>query len=166
MAEYNIPIIEPTIDYNKVPPINQKRTITFINHFIAHTVTFLNKFSLTCEEKLFEFENKLQRVQASLEILESRLSSVPGLENKTQTIEENKEQEVKNIQVTNKEDPPDSQVVQEEKEKENPIEPPTLGADPAYQKYVKMLHFGVPKEAVKLKMELEGLDSTLLDSHS
>lgn len=80
MNDYKIPIIEPTIDYTKVPPINQKRTIAFINHFIGHTVTFLNKFALSCEERLFEFENKLQRIEASLEILESWLSSVPSPE--------------------------------------------------------------------------------------
>lgn len=57
--------------YCQVPPINQKRTISFINHFIVHTVTFLNKFTLSCEERLLEFEYKLQRIEASLEILES-----------------------------------------------------------------------------------------------
>ncbi|XP_051174922.1 LOW QUALITY PROTEIN: WASH complex subunit 3 [Leptopilina boulardi] len=151
MAEYNIPIIEPTIDYTKVPPINQKRTITFINHFVAHTVTFLNKFTLTCEEKLFEFENKLQRVQASLEILESRLSSVPGLVDKTQTAEEIQKQEV-----VNQKDTPHNQVSEE---KENPIKPPTLSVD----KVLKMLQVGIPKPAVKIKMELEGLDSSVLE---
>ncbi|XP_043464101.1 WASH complex subunit 3 [Leptopilina heterotoma] len=162
MAEYNIPIIEPTIDYTKVPPINQRRTITFINHFVAHTVTFLNKFTLTCEEKLFEFENKLQRVQASLEILESRLSSVPGLENKIQIVDDIKEeqQEEVNIEPTNESEKSD-ELSQESEEKENPSEP--VSVDPVYQRFIKMLHFGVPKPAVKLKMELEGLDSSLLD---
>lgn len=35
--------------------------------------------------------------------------------------------------------------------------------DPRYEKYFKMLHFGVPKQAVKLKMEQEGLDASILE---
>ncbi|KOC69055.1 WASH complex subunit CCDC53 [Habropoda laboriosa] len=162
MNDYKIPIIEPTIDYTKVPPINQKRTISFINHFIVHTVTFLNKFALSCEERLFEFENKLQRIEASLEILESWLSSVPGLEQDQNTkgaIESNdNKQEEKNA---SKIDEPDNIKQGEPKNTETEEQP--MNADPRYEKYFKMVHVGVPKEAVKLKMKQEGLDSSILD---
>ncbi|KOX75357.1 WASH complex subunit CCDC53 [Melipona quadrifasciata] len=162
MNDYKIPIIEPTIDCTKVPPINQKRTISFINHFIVHTVTFLNKFTLSCEERLLEFEYKLQRIEASLEILESWLSSVPGLEQDQSTknaVENNdNKQEEKNI---SKIDETDSK--KEDKFEEQQIENQAVDRDPRYEKYLKMIHFGVPKEAVKLKMEQEGLDSSILD---
>jgi len=171
MSDLNIPIIEPTVDYTKVPPINQKRTIAFINHFIAHTITFLNKFSLSCEEKLFEFENKIQRVEASLAILEARLSSIPGSDNeqaiqndKIEMIEETTttSEEVKNTEVTEDIDEPDNEVPNEPKIEETETQP--ISSDPRYAKYFKMVHFGVPKPAVKLKMEQEGLDSSLLDN--
>lgn len=162
MNDYKIPIIEPTIDCTKVPPINQKRTISFINHFIVHTVTFLNKFTLSCEERLLEFEYKLQRIEASLEILESWLSSVPGLEQDPSTknaVENNdSKQEEKYI---SKIDETDSN--KEDKFEEQQIENQAVDRDPRYEKYLKMIHFGVPKEAVKLKMEQEGLDSSILD---
>ncbi|XP_033225569.1 WASH complex subunit 3 [Belonocnema kinseyi] len=168
MGDYSIPIIEPTIDYTKVPPINQKRTITFINHFIVHTVTFLNKFALTCEERLFEFENKLQRVQASLEILESRLSSIPGLETERKTTQdENQKQEVKLVEIVREgTNESDIEVPKEIKNEEKELQPESqpISADPRYQKYFKMLQFGVPKPAVKLKMQQEGLDSSLIDN--
>lgn len=35
--------------------------------------------------------------------------------------------------------------------------------DVRYEKYFKMKQFGVPPEAVKLKMSAEGLDSSLLE---
>ena len=34
----------------QVGPINHKRTLAFLNHFIARTVRFLNRFSCVCEE--------------------------------------------------------------------------------------------------------------------
>ncbi|KAH0945553.1 hypothetical protein HN011_011331 [Eciton burchellii] len=163
MSDYKIPIIEPTIDYAKVPPINQKRTVSFINHFIIHTVTFLNKFALSCEERLFEFENKLQKLEASLEILESRLSSISGLEQESQqsdNINENNTSKVERVE-TCKINELDSNEI-EPKDEENEMQ--SIVKDPCYEKYFKMIHFGVPKQAVKLKMEQEGLDSSVLDN--
>ncbi|XP_003402401.1 WASH complex subunit 3 [Bombus affinis] len=162
MNDYKIPIIEPTIDCTKVPPINQKRTISFINHFIVHTVTFLNKFTLSCEERLLEFEYKLQRIEASLEILESWLSSVPVLEQdqSTKSVIKNKDSKDEE-ESTPKIDEPDNSKADEPEDTQAEKQP--VSKDPRYEKYFKMVHFGVPKEAVKLKMEQEGLDSSILD---
>ncbi|XP_011647344.1 WASH complex subunit 3 [Pogonomyrmex barbatus] len=162
MSDYKIPIIEPTIDYTKVPPINQKRTVSFINHFITHTVTFLNKFALSCEERLFDFENKLQKLEASLEILESRLSSIPGLEQehkKINNVNENNTNKLEEVEVCKVDEPDNSEINPKDEEKAQ-----SAAKDPRYEKYFKMLHFGVPKQAVKLKMEQEGLDSSILDN--
>ncbi|XP_043802054.1 WASH complex subunit 3 [Apis laboriosa] len=163
MNDYKIPIIEPTIDCTKVPPINQKRTISFINHFIVHTVTFLNKFTLSCEERLLQFEYKLQRIEASLEILESWLSSIPGLEqnqNTKSTIENNDNKE-ENVSKINE---PDD--IKQDVSKDIQTKKQLINKDSRYEKYLKMIHFGVPKEAVKLKMEQEGLNSSILDNES
>ncbi|XP_043581046.1 WASH complex subunit 3 [Bombus pyrosoma] len=162
MNDYKIPIIEPTIDCTKVPPINQKRTISFINHFIVHTVTFLNKFTLSCEERLLEFEYKLQRIEASLEILESWLSSVPVSEQDQSTKsviknKDNKEEEESMPKI----DEPDNSKADESEDTQAEKQP--VNKDLRYEKYLKMVHFGVPKEAVKLKMQQEGLDSSILD---
>ncbi|XP_050464548.1 WASH complex subunit 3 isoform X1 [Cataglyphis hispanica] len=163
MSDYKIPIIEPTIDYTKVPPINQKRTVSFINHFITHTVTFLNKFALCCEERLFEFENKLQKLEASLEILESRLSSIPGLEQEhhkeSDSFNENDKSKLEEVEVHKVDEPDNSEV----KPKAEETKVQSAAKDPRYEKYFKMLHVGVPKEGVKLKMKQEGLDTSILD---
>ncbi|XP_071562908.1 WASH complex subunit 3 isoform X1 [Temnothorax nylanderi] len=164
MSDYKIPIIEPTIDYAKVPPINQKRTVSFINHFITHTVTFLNKFALSCEERLFDFENKLQKLEASLEILESRLSSIPGLEQdhhkESSNVNENETSKLEEVEVNEVDEPDNSEAKPKDEEKEVQ----SAAKDPRYERYFKMLHVGVPKQAVKLKMEQEGLDSSILDN--
>lgn len=168
MNDYKVPIIEPTIDYTKVPPINHKRIISFINHFIIHTVTFLNKFALSCEEKLFEFENKLQRVEASLAILESRLSSIPDLQQSTQVQKENSDDNTKenneikseNVEVS-KIDEPDN--VGGSKPISNEPETGQVERDPRYEKYFKLIHLGAEKEEVKLRIKQEGLDPSVLD---
>ncbi|XP_018403705.1 PREDICTED: WASH complex subunit CCDC53 isoform X2 [Cyphomyrmex costatus] len=160
MSDYKIPLIEPTIDYTKVPSINQKRTVSFINHFITHTVMFLNKFALSCEERLFDFENKLQKLEASLEILESRLSSIPGLEQEhckeSNNVNENNTSKL--VEISEADELDNNEIESKDEQKETQ----SAAKDPRYEKYLKMLHFGVPKQAVKLKMEQEGLDASIL----
>ncbi|KAK0178882.1 hypothetical protein PV327_007725 [Microctonus hyperodae] len=170
MNDNNIPIVEPIVDYTKIPPIHQRRTISFINHFIVTTVAFLNKFSLKCEEKLYEFENKLQKLEAAVVILESRLASVPGLENKSTVVVDcnaqssnTVEKENDSASVVNAEDVT-TQDFDQAKSAEVTVENvETISKHPLYEKYFKMVNFGVPKPAVKLKMVQEGLDPSLLD---
>ncbi|KAH0566910.1 WASH complex subunit 3 [Cotesia glomerata] len=181
MGDNNIPIVEPTIDYTKVPPIHQKRTISFINHFIVTTVSFLNKFALTCEEKLYDFENKLQKLEAAVVILESRLASVPGLDIKSP----NKDCDKKEYETADKNPVEAAPATPEAKDPVGQDEADTkpdvestkgqvqnhevsdnleqISSHPVYQKYFKMVNFGVPKPAVKIKMKQEGLDPDLLD---
>lgn len=47
--------------------------VAFVNHFIVNTVTFLNKFIANCETKFIAFESKLQKVEASLLIVEAKV---------------------------------------------------------------------------------------------
>lgn len=49
--------------------------LAFINHFILNTVDFLNKFIANCESKFIEFDTKLQKVESSLLIVESKVFS-------------------------------------------------------------------------------------------
>ncbi|XP_044255730.1 WASH complex subunit 3 [Tribolium madens] len=147
--------IDPNVDYTQILPIQQKRTIAFINHFVMNTVSFLNHFAQSCESRLMEFEYKLQEVEASLLILESQLGSIAHLEeNATQdSVKENDSNEDLNL-------PP----VKDEEEQSEKIVEPDLTSDPRYQRFFKMLQFGVPPAAVKLKMQSEGIDPSILDS--
>lgn len=57
----------------EVPPIDQKRMVAFINEFIITTVSFLNEFMTNIETKFVEFELKLQKIEASLMIVEAKV---------------------------------------------------------------------------------------------
>ncbi|KAK3525673.1 hypothetical protein QTP70_004317 [Hemibagrus guttatus] len=50
MDEDGLPIVGSGIDLTKVPAIQQRRLVAFLNQFIVHTVRFLNRFSTVCDE--------------------------------------------------------------------------------------------------------------------
>lgn len=48
-----------------------------------NTISFLNQFSQSCESRLMEFEYKMQKLEASLLILESQVSKSINTEGTT-----------------------------------------------------------------------------------
>ena len=113
-----------------------------------------------------ELERRIKTCRKNLQILESRLDSIPFLKttrppkvNVTVTIssttnENNTSQETSLIT---------AQHVKEESElSEEPKQEVTTEQDPRLTKYYKMLKVGVPLEAVKIKMVSEDLDPQLL----
>ena len=66
-----------------IEPIPLTKLTVVINNFIANTITHLNKLSVKGEEKLSEFDNKLNDLDAMTTLLEAKLKSLP--ENVTST---------------------------------------------------------------------------------
>ncbi|KAF9795807.1 hypothetical protein SFRURICE_013813 [Spodoptera frugiperda] len=158
------------VDLSKVAALQQKRTLAFVNHFVLTNVQFLNNFMKTCEQKLMDFEKKLEKVNAAMVLLEARLSSIPELNTETQTPVQ-KAPEV--TETTSNEEAPASQPqstapVPDTKEPEPPSDVPdtveSKPSHPEYDRFVKMVQVGVPLQAVKLKLSLEGLDPNVLDA--
>lgn len=54
-------------------------------------------------------------------------------------------------------------MVEEEKVVQEERAGPKASEDARFVKYFKMVQFGVPAAAVKRKMEIEGLDSSILE---
>uniref|UniRef100_A0A8D2ZPL4 WASH complex subunit 3 n=1 Tax=Scophthalmus maximus TaxID=52904 RepID=A0A8D2ZPL4_SCOMX len=50
MDEDGLPIVGSGVDLTKVPAIQQRRVVAYLNQFVVHTVRFLNRFSTVCEE--------------------------------------------------------------------------------------------------------------------
>ncbi|XP_034827304.1 WASH complex subunit 3 [Maniola hyperantus] len=152
------------IDMSKIAALQQKRTLAFVNHFVVTTVQFLNNFAKKCEQKLMHFERKLEKINAAMVLLEARLSSIPEVNapQKDPKSEENKndfnsnEQEKDNDKTTE----PSKAIATDELET-------TTGATiakPEYERFIKMVQVGVPIDAVKLKISLEGLDPREFDN--
>lgn len=178
MDEDGLPIVGSGVDLSKVPPIQQKRIVAFLNQFIVHTVRFLNRFSTVCEEKLAAISLRIQQIETTLSILETKLSSIPGLEDVTVDGVDQRPSAVTNgpavgssIPAVSTAPSPPSEVPGQGQEgspgyKGEPVADNmmTVAKDPRYARYLKMVQVGVPVMAIKNKMILEGLDPSLLDS--
>ncbi|KAM6302339.1 WASH complex subunit 3 isoform 2-T2 [Podargus strigoides] len=90
MDEDGLPIVGSGIDLTKVPAIQQKRTVAFLNQFVVHTVQFLNRFSTVCEEKLSALSLRIQQIETTLNILDAKKNNIheEGLQ-KTEVVTEN-----------------------------------------------------------------------------
>ncbi|XP_037099371.1 WASH complex subunit 3 [Syngnathus acus] len=175
MDEDGLPIVGSGVDLTKVPAIQQRRIVAFLNQFIVHTVRFLNNFSTVCEEKLANVSLRIQQIETTLCILEAKLSSIPGLEDVTvDTVKQGVQ-----TNGTSASDPgltegppavmlpppepshavPDD-VTMPKSEETNVM---TVAKDPRYARYLKMVQVGVPVMAIRNKMSMEGLDPDLLD---
>ncbi|XP_067248048.1 WASH complex subunit 3 [Chanodichthys erythropterus] len=172
MDDDGLPIVGSGIDLTKVPAIQQRKIVAFLNQFIVHTVRFLNRFSTVCEEKLATVSLRIQQIETTLSILEAKLASIPGLEEVTvdgvrQTSAETNGPAVDGSRATV---PPveasqQTQVAPQEPKAEVPAENiMTVAKDPRYARYLKMVQVGVPVMAIKNKMVMEGLDPSLLDT--
>lgn len=167
MDSDGLPLVGPGIDYNAVQPIHQKRMLAFLNHFVAHTVQFLNRFSCVCEDKLNDVTSRLERLEESLILLENKISSVPGLENVTvQQTEEKASEKSSGNNVETDVSTTNSASVNEETSNADGKETPkrTIADDPKYAEFLRMLKVGVPIPAIKQKMMMKGFDPNILDN--
>ncbi|KAF0029801.1 hypothetical protein F2P81_018906 [Scophthalmus maximus] len=72
MDEDGLPIVGSGVDLTKVPAIQQRRVVAYLNQFVVHTVRFLNRFSTVCEEKLANISLRIQQIETTLCILEAK----------------------------------------------------------------------------------------------
>jgi len=199
MNDREVPIVGSKIDKSQVPSIQQKRMVAFVNHFIVNTVTFLNKFIGNCETKFIAFESKLQKLEASLLIVEAKLESISGLSDPNKSNATPSSQTVPIVSsATETTEPANIDAGADIVDNANSVEnvssssasmvdvPHTPDAtvetvtaiatnstdtivgvkaseDVRYRKYFKMNQFGVPLEAVKIKMKADGFDTNILD---
>ncbi|KAF1372236.1 hypothetical protein PFLUV_G00263090 [Perca fluviatilis] len=180
MDEDGLPIVGSGVDLTKVPAIQQRRVVAYLNQFVVHTVRFLNRFSTVCEEKLANISLRIQQIETTLCILEAKLSSIPGLEDVTIDGLSQRQPAQANGPTTasqNQTDgPPAGSLPPPQPAQTTPeaAMPPkaeaaaenvmTVAKDPRYARYLKMVQVGVPVMAIKNKMVLEGLDPNLLDT--
>jgi len=167
-------IFDADFDKSQLPPIDQKRLVAFVNHFLIDTAKFLNTFLVNCENRFVTLESRLQKINAELVVIESKIfqgelknpASIDELQedDKTQLDEDTVDRHTTNdAQTSNENTAEDNKQNQEDQTYTSEEMGVKVCEDVRYDKYFKMKQFGVPAEAVKLKMSAEGLDSSLLD---
>ncbi|CAB1345959.1 unnamed protein product [Coregonus sp. 'balchen'] len=173
MDEDGLPIVGSGIDLTKVPAIQQRRVVAYLNQFIVHTVRFLNRFSTVCEEKLASISLRIQQIETTLSILEAKLSSIPGLEDvRVEGVGQRPATEVNGpvaVVVPSQPQTPIAVAASPNIPEPGSAEAAgecwmTVAKDPRYARYLKMVQVGVPVMAIKNKMVQEGLDPNLLDT--
>ncbi|XP_078000269.1 WASH complex subunit 3-like [Glandiceps talaboti] len=170
MDEDGLPLVGAGVDLTKVEAIHQKRMLAFLNHFITHTVRFLNKFSCVCEEKLANLNLRLQKLETTLSILEAKLASIPELDNVTAASAPSGGSSAPQA-ATAATPQPQQQTVEEQTQGDDEAGPTEaapstnpVSQDPRYATYFKMLLVGIPAQAIKQKMKSEGKNPNLLDT--
>ncbi|XP_060532217.1 WASH complex subunit 3 isoform X2 [Cylas formicarius] len=168
-----LPTVNPDVDYKQILPIQQKRTIAFVNHFIMNWISYLNHFAQSCESRFMEFEYKVQKLEASLLILESQLSSITGLKSlntvqKTNNITDSAVLEI-NSNLDIEPTMANLQLLKGSNDGDDIKGKSEIGLkardDPRYKKFFKMLQVRIPEEAVKLQMKSEGVDPDILKNN-
>ncbi|XP_040416741.1 WASH complex subunit 3 isoform X4 [Cygnus olor] len=168
-----LPIVGSGIDLTKVPAIQQKRTVAFLNQFVVHTVQFLNRFSTVCEEKLSALSLRIQQIETTLNILDAKLSSIPGLEDVKFEVSSANVNSVTNgpaVSTTDQQaavSPQCGNNIHEETLQKTEVVTEnikTVAKDPRYARYLKMVQVGVPVMAIRNKMISEGLNPDLLET--
>ncbi|XP_010178193.1 PREDICTED: WASH complex subunit CCDC53 isoform X3 [Mesitornis unicolor] len=168
MDEDGLPIVGSGIDLTKVPAIQQKRTVAFLNQFVVHTVQFLNRFSTVCEEKLSALSLRIQQIETTLNILDAKLASIPGLEDVKFEVSSANMNSVTNGLVTQAtmDQQTQNNIHEEGLQKTEVVTENvrTVAKDPRYARYLKMVQVGVPVMAIRNKMISEGLNPDLLET--
>lgn len=184
MDENGLPITGAGVNYTSVEAINQRELITYMNMFLLRTCSFLNNFSTKCESKLASLNERLETINTSITLLESKLDSVEELrcfrpeEATKDQVQKQAEQdeEIPNepqlptviietaadvASISSPPPPPPSPPPPPPLSPQKPLNP--IRDDPRYNKYFKMLKMGVAEEAIRIKMRTEGVDPSLLD---
>jgi WASH complex subunit CCDC53 len=167
-----------------------KQALVMINRFIADSTAFLSKFALIVDDRLRVVDKKVERVEKALLVLEGKLNSIDWLQQGSaapapaQGVASNDQA----VPAVSEEAPAagggaPAPVPAAAAGSANPPPPPmapppsaeaasepaapavlTIGNDPTFARFFRMLKVGLPPEVVKHKMISEGVDPSLLDT--
>jgi WASH complex subunit CCDC53 len=142
-------------------PIPHRKVLIMINQFVVTTTRFLNRFANLCEDKLSAVSSDISKLQTTMSILETKLSSVPGLDAAATAADTSA---IPDVEQSN----PTSNSASTTSTTASTVAPatpsgPPAKEDPTYMAYFKLIRLGMPLEQVKLKCQAEGNDPNVLD---
>ena len=154
-----------------ITPIPLTKLSVVMNNFITNTLTHLNKLSVKGDEKLAEFDQKLNDLDVMTTLLEAKLNSLPEkITSEYPDIQtaQSSSQENDQDQNQNQEDESQKEEMQEDEEEEKEKEGEDLSPEEALENFLqkhenfrniyKMLKMGVPPQAVEQKVKVNALD--------
>jgi len=167
--------IEPAkVDMSGMNPMPVKKTLIMVNAFVADSVTFLNRFVATCDERLHEVDQRIEKMKLRMLILENNINSIEWLRTEPETAPAaaaapaapaqaeaatSTPTEENNGGAAPAEAPAEAAAAPEPAE--DPIA--ALKADPRYSLYFRMLSVRVPPPAVKNKMYADKVPDDIIE---
>ena len=161
-----------------------------MNNFICNTVTHLNKLSVKGDEKLAEFDKKLNDLEIMTTLLEAKLNSLPenikssypngntgeeipvlppepisppdNTQNENQNTNQNNKNE-EDTKVESKEQASDGEGGEDDNLPPEEALENFLKQHEKYRNVFKMLKLGVPTIGVRQKVKTSGLDSDIFE---
>ena len=161
-----------------------------LNNFIINTVNHLNKLSLNVDEKLSEFDKKLNDLEIMTTLFESKLESLPeeikstypplqpcnlddvnpvfssniiqNEQNQNNKEGEEKREDEKNEEKKNEEEQKEEEKKQEELTPEDELEN-FLKENEDYRRFVKQLKIGIKSYQIEQKERINGLDMDIFN---
>ncbi|KAL5258573.1 hypothetical protein ACHWQZ_G009145 [Mnemiopsis leidyi] len=168
-----VPIVGQSLDLKLLEPLQHKRTLAYINHFVIQMTGHLNRFACKAESKLAEVDRRTQQIQTTLLLLEAKLASIPELESvkleegppKSDVTAQNQSEPAQSAPAADTENTElNPEVRAEEQVPEAAPDYTPVSKDPRYAKYFKMVQVGIPPAALHAKMRMAGLDPIYLDN--
>jgi WASH complex subunit CCDC53 len=165
--------MQGAIDYTEVPPVSPQTTLAFINNFLINTTQFLNRFTVTCDQKLKNVAYQVQRLEITMSLLEAKLNSIEGLADAdggaAQAAGASSAPPPADGSIPPPPPPPGASASNSDVPANvaAPAAPEhngmTVSQDPRYMQYFKMLKVGVALANVQSKMMAAGVDPSLLE---
>jgi len=156
-----------------LPPTNDQNLATCVNAYATECVAMLNALSTSAEGKLARAERRIEEAEMRVRLLERAL--LDGRRGRVA------EEEPAAVVAAPPPLPPDGSAPEPPPSVEEVVAPspkvvdepadedddastqPRRDVNPAHAIYFKMLKMGVPEQAVRNKMALEGVDPSVLD---
>lgn len=141
------------INFSQLRNIPLRKSLLLWNNYVANSIRFINHFSDLCESKLNSISNHLTRLEVSIQLLETKLNSIPDLSPIAST------------------DTIHSETIPPAPAPPAPADTTTgsieskvcVKDDIRYAKYFTLLKMNVPHAAIVQKMEMDGVDPSILE---
>ncbi|KAI6183997.1 hypothetical protein M3Y97_00548900 [Aphelenchoides bicaudatus] len=164
--------MEPELSFirneDRGKPLDRKTLIPLYNEFVLRLCDIQNSFATRLESSFAMLENRLEKAETLLNLVEQRLQRVSLADEDKPTTVANTEvpisdtikeaaeisQEAQKTETTSEEQPTVEENVNMMKIKDHPL----------YNKYFKMIRLGIQEAAVCIKMQSEGVDPALLSN--
>jgi len=149
-------------DSNNNNKIEDHFTVACVNAFLVNASRNLNDIHAKSRKEVQKIEEKMRKMERSLVFLEKKLE---GFNDDGVALEEEEEKapSSSNAEAPPPPSPPPPPRNDEEEEEDNRIEKKEASSvvvNPMHEKYHKMIRIGVPEQAVRNKMKLDGVDDS------